>query len=831
MRLTLRTMLAYIDNILEPSDAQLIGKRIEESEFATNLMHRTREVARRLRLGAPKLDGRGLALDPNTVAEYLDNELPSERVPDFEKVCLESDMHLAEVASAHQILALVLGEPAEIDAAMRERMYKLASQPAATVAEPKKPAVSDTEAVIPSRTPAPEAAETMARPAAEPPKSARQKPQVPDYLREPPKPKGSPGKVIAAVFAAVLLCAIGAIAMNYEQFLARIGLQPIKVADQPNSGTAPTTATPSPDNTQAPVEPVAPQVAAQQPPSGAVPPATGPAAPGATTGGGAPLVAPGPAPAQPGAAQNVAVPPATAPLPPAAAGVSPQGAPAGGLAMPGAVQPGTAATMPAAPSSMAPLPGPVGPVAPAAPGGAPPLGMPGPGAGVAAGTSPAPLPPGVAQPGNVPPGVGQPGPAGPATTGVPGPAMAGAIAGTNAPPAPAGIVPNGPAPAAANPDGIGRFMDGELLVRFNPADGLWHRVPNRTTVFAGDRVMSLPTFRCAMTLSTGVNVDLLGGTEVVLLGPNAQGVPGIEILEGRVVLISAGTPGAALRVRAAGREGVIALGNASSTAAFEVAHRRAEGTDPIKIPASITVEMFVATGDVQWTESSGTPPETLTAPARRLLVGADAVAALNEVPSLPAWVTTTDDRTPMQKRAGADLPRALPGDRPLTLGLKELAADRKIETSLLAIQCLAAVGDFDTLVTALRDPNQKAVWNDEVESLRTAIARNPETAQLVDQAFQRHYGTRGSELFRMLWGYTSDDVRPGSPVGSQLVKWLDSEDLEYRVLAFAALTRMSGGQTHFYRPEYTAARRQQYIVKWKQRLDSGQLIPKAAGAP
>src|SRR5687768_7963145 len=111
LRLTLRTLLAYLDDTLEPAQARLIGQKVVESEQARELIERIKQVTRRRRITTPPP---GSKIEPNTIAEYLDNEVSPEQAAEVEQICLASDVHLAEVAACHQILTLVLGEPARV---------------------------------------------------------------------------------------------------------------------------------------------------------------------------------------------------------------------------------------------------------------------------------------------------------------------------------------------------------------------------------------------------------------------------------------------------------------------------------------------------------------------------------------------------------------------------------------------------------------------------------------------------------------------------------------------------------------------------------------------
>ena len=122
MRLTLRTLLAYLDDRLPPANARELGQKISQSPFASDLVTRIREVVRRRRLAIPSRNEK--LLDPNLLAEYLDDQLTPELVSLIEKEVLSSDFTLAEVAAAHQVIGL-LGDPVPVEPRLKERLYGL----------------------------------------------------------------------------------------------------------------------------------------------------------------------------------------------------------------------------------------------------------------------------------------------------------------------------------------------------------------------------------------------------------------------------------------------------------------------------------------------------------------------------------------------------------------------------------------------------------------------------------------------------------------------------------------------------------------------------------
>ena len=105
MRLTLRTLLAWRDGLLEGPEGEELAAKVTEGSVARGLLDRMRALETRPDVEVPRLEGRGLAVDANTVAAYLENTLEPEKLEAFERICIESDRHLAEISQCHELLA------------------------------------------------------------------------------------------------------------------------------------------------------------------------------------------------------------------------------------------------------------------------------------------------------------------------------------------------------------------------------------------------------------------------------------------------------------------------------------------------------------------------------------------------------------------------------------------------------------------------------------------------------------------------------------------------------------------------------------------------------
>ncbi|MDR3233935.1 MAG: hypothetical protein LBT46_09795 [Planctomycetaceae bacterium] len=128
MRLSLRTLLAFEDNVFSVEQHRQLEQIIPKQIAAAETLSRIRNAVRNPVLGVPGLIDGQEELNANFTAEYIDHQLPPEVQDRFEDYCLSGDKYIAEVASVHQILSNVLGEPARTSRECRQRCYAAKGQ-------------------------------------------------------------------------------------------------------------------------------------------------------------------------------------------------------------------------------------------------------------------------------------------------------------------------------------------------------------------------------------------------------------------------------------------------------------------------------------------------------------------------------------------------------------------------------------------------------------------------------------------------------------------------------------------------------------------------------
>ena len=789
MRLTLRTLLAYMDEILEPSDREELSKKVESSEFAHELIHRTKDTMRRLRLSAPQVLGSGIGLDPNTVAEYLDNVLPPDNVADFERICLESDVHLAEVASAHHVLTMVLGEPAEVEPIARQRMYAIPAE-----AERRKERRMEPTHVPPTAerasvavNPLPSVLSTGSVAA------ATRADAIPDYLRAN---SWTHHRLLLAMCAAVLLLAVG--------FLLASGLtdwfggKP-QMAGIPGANVA--------ENLQSPPAAATPEVVPAMPaPTGDEPPAASTLSESDTA---APTMSAAPPrlplPAMGGSAVSSLSPAEAAPSDEVAVDESAYGYPTTtvGPAAPDETADRYADPTATAPAAEATARIPERPPQTTTPQSSTP-------------TDAAPLESGGVEPRIVPePGAGAVAEASPEVKTEPVIDLAASVA----------ALEKGP----AKPADVGTYFDGKnVLLHYDGATGAWFRAAPRSPLRPGDRLLALPAFYPKLTLASGLHLKLTGGTLITLgFASDDAGEPAIDLEFGKLVIVNTTNDENKLRLTVGQEVASVRLGLGASIA-IDVQPRYAPGSDPRKSPSPLAIDLYVRDGDVVWDDAAGS--RTITAPSHWSIAD-DAATTISSDVKFPAWIDEEPVDQRSEKMFGAPaVESALDTTRPVEEQLLELyqSSSRREVKSLVARSSVYA-GLFEPFVEALRDSDQKGSWKMHIDTLRSAMFLGPESAEKLYQALVDQRGQPAADdLYQMLCGYgpeqigTAEAFRAG--LAAQLVEWMENDSLDYRVLAVQDMSDITGMRL-MANPAGTPTERARGIRLWRQRLRAGEVTP------
>lgn len=146
--LPLKTVLAYLDDALEPQLLREVGTQIRQDAELQALVERIQRVMRSRNV-IRQTENTDDVPDAELIAQYVEGSLDAETAEELERRCLESDAWLAEVAACHQLLhTTAAARGITIPPSSYRRMYSLlhaerqgaARQPAAAHARSETPA-------------------------------------------------------------------------------------------------------------------------------------------------------------------------------------------------------------------------------------------------------------------------------------------------------------------------------------------------------------------------------------------------------------------------------------------------------------------------------------------------------------------------------------------------------------------------------------------------------------------------------------------------------------------------------------------------------------------
>ncbi|MEC7696790.1 MAG: hypothetical protein VYA11_06815 [Planctomycetota bacterium] len=754
MRLTLRTLLAYLDNILEPEDRAVLEKKIQESEFAQDLIRRSRETVNDQELSALDPIGYGTREDPNTVAEYLDNTMAREQIEEFERQCIENgagaDTRLAEVTSCHHILTMVLGDPVQFSASSRDRMYQIvADQTAAAqidsyanrqeISSAESDLQGDNEHAIDTYKDSDDGFD---------PSDLLPGSNVPEYLRDEEQPRRWLPIVATALVAAVVT---GVLLILFE---SNVDLE------NQNSSTAIAKSTSSNDDFDS-------TAATEENPELKDNLALSASAAKVTT---------------------------DSPLGDLTEEIAP--IQSNGISADTSTEDVTLAGDNEKPSTNS----------------------------VPAEEASEPTIPSVASATTSENSTNKTSESNEVSTDD--------ISDTSGETSNSNSIPQDEENAEESSSGqdvakeetdkvnqvLGRLVSDDqiLLVTSDGFDQLRWLSP-KSNLKQGHQLLALPTFRPNLSL-LAFTVELDGGSLLELLELDGGGTPTVRLSYGRMV-VRTNFNGAKIRLKIDTKRTIALTLNSTETAiGIEVVPKAPIGRNPATSGREYAINIYSLSGSVDWQEA------TLQG-----VIDAGQLQALGSMPptepesfaSAPEWLTEVKVSN-LEKRAVPVVRDVVQEDRPVKLSFQELVSKRRQEVKRLALRCCAYIGYFDPLVEALGDENMNRHWENCATDLSMAAKRHPEYANRVRETMERLRSDKGTDLYRMLWGYTDDGLLKQGQA-EQLVEFLSSEDLDFRVLSHWNLKNITGKRYTFQPADKSESKRRVSIKRYENLLDKGEI--------
>ncbi len=218
--------------------------------------------------------------------------------------------------------------------------------------------------------------------------------------------------------------------------------------------------------------------------------------------------------------------------------------------------------------------------------------------------------------------------------------------------------------------------------------------------------------------------------------------------------------------------------------------------------------------------------------ASRWTVGVAGATDLVADPAPPDWIYHEPIGQLSEQRYGAPkIESTLLSNIQADTQLLELfQGSKQRDVKSLVTRSSIHVGLFVPFIDALRDSDQKANWKAHIDTLRTAMALSPESANKVWQTLVDQRGRPAAgDLYEMLCGYNADQIghtpeQMKTGAIAQLIDRLENDSLDYRVLAVNDLAEITGKRL-MSNPADTLSNRTLSIRKWRARLEAGDLKP------